>query len=223
MTILRRAFTATTLIALASSAAIADSVSFSHTTPSTLATFTDPFTLSNFDTALGTLDSVTITFAYTATASVGIIDTTGVPQPFTGATASIPLTLSGPDGLTPVTFDVTAGPFAGTAVGFGPDVIAGPTDVGTLTIDVPIADFADFENPPNSIPDSYSVLTSDGTYSGSETSGAGGEFFGGSAVAGGVTTVTYVYTAAAPEPATMALMGGALLGLGLLGKRFGKR
>jgi hypothetical protein len=33
---------------------------------------------------------------------------------------------------------------------------------------------------------------------------------------------TYVIPSGTPEPTTMALMGGALLGLGLLGKRFKK-
>jgi uncharacterized protein YkwD len=49
MTALRRIFTATALVAMASSAAMADLISFSHTTPSQAAPFTDTFTLPGFD------------------------------------------------------------------------------------------------------------------------------------------------------------------------------
>jgi hypothetical protein len=52
---------------------------------------------------------------------------------------------------------------------------------------------------------------------------AGGGSVAGSIVSTGYLTaeVDYTYTAAGtPEPTTMALMGGALIGLGLIGKRF---
>jgi len=39
----------------------------------------------------------------------------------------------------------------------------------------------------------------------------------------GDTSIQGAIQTAAPEPATMALMGGALFGLGLLGKRFKKK
>jgi hypothetical protein len=94
---------------------------------------------------------------------------------------------------------------------------------GTLTIAVPFADLADFEIPPGSTADSYSVVVGGGNFSGTSVPGV---FFGGSATAGGTSTITYTFTDAvseAPEPATTAMMSGALLGLGLLGKRLRKR
>jgi hypothetical protein len=220
MTTLRRVLTATALAAMASSVAMANSIDFSHTTPSTTSPFTNSFSLANFNTALGTLTSVTITLAYSTTGEVDIFNDTSSNQTFTNAESSVPLTLTGPDGLSQ-TVDAVAGPISGTVVP-GENKFPGLTGTGTLTINVPSADFGAFEIPPSATTDTYSVAGNMGTFSGMSVTGV---FFGGEAVAGGVTTVTYDYVipSATPEPTTMVMMGAALVGLGLLRKKSFKK
>jgi hypothetical protein len=213
MTALRRIFTATALVAMASSAAMADLISFSHTTPSQAAPFTDTFTLPGFDASLGTLNSVTIQLAYTTTAELDVVNVTGAPQAFTDGTATTFLTLAGPDGLA-LTTNAVAGPINGVADP-GETSFPGLTGGGTLTITVPDGDFSAFEIPPAASTDSYSVEGALGSYNGSSVDGV---FFGGSASAGGISTVTYDYTApvsSVPEPTAMALLGSVLVALRL--------
>jgi hypothetical protein len=217
MTALRRILTATAFVTLASSAAMANVISFSHTTATTATPFSDTFTLSNFNTSLGTLTGVAVTLSYTTTGEVDVFNSTVSPQAFTNATSSVPLTLTAPAGLTS-SANAVAGPINGVAnPGF--NAFTGIPGSGTLTVNVLPANFLSFEIPPAALTSSFTVAAGTGLFSGNSVQGV---FFGGSATAGGTTTVTYTYTvpsSGAPEPATAALMGGALIGLGLLRKR----
>jgi hypothetical protein len=217
VTTLRNILTTTALIVTASSAATADSVSFSHTTAQQSAPFVDTFSLPNFDTTLGTLDSITITLAFATTVEVDILNATGSPQAFTNAVASTPLTLSAIDGQS-----LTTESFAGFIDGVAPpgeSANPGLTDSGSLTIGPPVSDFTDFEISPSASVNSLTVSAGPSIFNGTAPVGV---YFSGSVIAGGVSTITYDYTepgSSTPEPATMALMSGALLSLGLICRR----
>jgi hypothetical protein len=235
MTTLRGIFMTAALFSVSGSGATAATISFSHVTadmdittdtseptkksPPPFAPFDhDIFTLPDFNTVMGTLTGVAITFEYDAIGELNVRKVSGKSQDFTNATLDVPLTLSGPDGLT-VSGDAVSGPISGVAKSLSlrfPDLRI--TD--TLTINVPFVDFAAFEVPPAAGADTFAVS---GRIPLARAETSLGLVFSGIVGASGTSTITYTYDEpTVPEPAPMALMGGALLGFGLLRKSFAK-
>ena len=191
-------------------AANATTLTFTHTIPATTVPFTDSFTLSSFSTALGTLTGIEILLDDTTSATVDIYNLNSTPAAFTDASASVPLTITGPAGAS-LTDIVTAGPISGVADP-GLNTFTGASGNSTVTETLTSGDFAAYETAtPQSL--TFGAVAGNGTYTG--TAGFG-VLFGGSATAGGTVEVEYTYTplSAAPEPASWALM---MIGFGAMG------
>ena len=164
-------------------------------------------TLNEFDPALGTLTGITLTLISHDTIESEVIDLTGQNQAYTGATATLPVTVAALDGLTATATGV-AGPFSGVAT--RPQfstTVAGTSQVTTTTsANVGAGDFILYEGTGKTF--NVNVLVSDGIYSGSSAGGTVAFF--GTGDSRGTVEVAYDYLAV-PEPGTLAA------GLGLLG------
>jgi len=192
------------------------------TVPSTAVPWNPPvgfnFTYNLFNSTLGVLDSVTLQLATSITAEVDVFNETGTgPQTFTNATASIPVTITAPDGITGSATGV-AGPISGTALpGF--NAFPGLPANANNTQNIPMADWLGFYEGVGMSTGIINASSLAGTYSGTSVSGVG---FGGSAVASATITLTYVYQIAGtiPEPgATTFLAAGVLGSMGMIVRR----
>jgi hypothetical protein len=191
-------------------AANATVLTFTHTIPATTVPFTSVFTLSSFSTALGTLTGVEILLDDTTSATVDIYNLNATSSSFTDASASVPLTITGPAAVS-LTDTVTAGPISGVAAP-GLNTYTGASGNSTVTTSIAPADFSSYESAtPQSL--TFGAVAANGTYTG--TAGFG-VLFGGSATAGGTVEVEYTYTPVptVPEPASWALM---MIGFGAMG------
>ncbi|MDR3699913.1 MAG: PEP-CTERM sorting domain-containing protein [Candidatus Sulfopaludibacter sp.] len=145
-----------------------------------------------------------------------------VDIPFTSASSNVPLTLT----LGGVTVNApgVAGPVSGTAKNStdGGPVNSFAGQHGSGSTGNPVGNLALFEGFGNS---TISGNVSNGSQAYSGTAGAGyppALSFGGTSTTGAVLQVQYTYTQAqipVPEPTSMALIGSAMLGFGLLLRR----
>jgi len=181
-------------------------------------------TLAQFNPAWGTLLSATLQI----TGSSGYIqafvqNNQTTSQIFSSATAADSLTFTGPDG-TSVSGSTTSTP------GCGGTLAAGANTSSTFT-GGPCAET------PNSFNGSAVSVSTLSAYVGTGTVAIGdsgalglaggnapgstsGEFlFGGVGLADGTLTLTYTYASGVPEPGTMCLLGGGLIGLAFIRRK----
>jgi len=187
------------------------------TIPLSSTPISDTFTFNLFNNALGALDSVTIALNSTVTAEVDIFNATAANQPYSNGTASIPITLNAPDGVTD-TVTAVAGPVSGIAPP-GETEIKGLTTPANFSQTLPLGDFPAYEYPPGTSTGTVTITSTAGNYSGSAGAGV---FFGGSAQVQGILTITYLYAPAGtvPEPGATTFFAAGVLGtLGMVLRR----
>ena len=143
MHFLKTGFAAAALLVSAASAN-ASVISYSHSTSGALSIpFTDSFTLQQFDTGLGTLNSVTITLSTSITTISQVTNIFNSTDSFSAAIASLPVSVSGPSAFTLGAMN-TAGPFSGT---IGPNaVVTAGTTTGSYSgfVNVAPVDFGTY-------------------------------------------------------------------------------
>jgi hypothetical protein len=121
--------------------------------------FTITFTFNPFDPSLGTLDSIAFGGSATVDADIVIFNATGVPQPFSDASVSIPVSVTSSAGLQE-SLDATAYLSSGTAAPGLNEFAGSPVTQAFAPITVPPDLFASYTNgpvPPSPPPASHST------------------------------------------------------------------
>jgi len=201
------------------------------------------------------LDFAVLTLNWTSTGSVDVQNTdVNSSHAFTNATSAIPLSVTGPAGLT-VNTTAIAGPINSASstptftsnppIVFGmpvpqaflvtnaspyctpshPCTVNGENDYsglhgsGSANNTVVGGGLPTYQGLGN-VMLTFTVSAGGGSYGGTEVGGGGHLFFGGTASAGGVVSILYAYHAVAvPEPVSLFLVGGGLIGLAVVLRR----
>jgi hypothetical protein len=164
--------------------------------------------------AIGDLPiTVGISYVTHGTATLNLVNPTSVIKNYTNAAVNIPLTVSGPDGLT-ATGMLAAGPFTGTVPAHGSVLLSGSITTNGLssTLTSGLSPYIG-----NGITDATFTFDTPGL-------GVSGVFgtklqVTPDGTAGADITVTYVYepsTTVIPEPATIVGLASGLVCLGLV-------
>ena len=174
------------------------------------------FTLPDFNTSLGTLESVTLTLTLTNSSKINVYNTSGNLVDFVNASLILPGSVTGPDGVVLSTaLDATVA--SGVA---NPGINSYGTTMNPVTVSAVIdpSSFDLWEGSTNGAVD-FSYSKGNSTYQGTDL--GGGLLFGGTLKGCGEVTVEYTYLSsgsslATPEPPGRYLSAIAAAGMALM-------
>ena len=198
-------------LAISSVSSFAATVSYSSTFPSTMTDFSSPIAIQQFSAALGTLTSLSITLAGNATGTGTLTNNNSASKAYT-VNLSNDLTLTDP--LSNSLAEIL--PLFSASISVAAHGTGSASGTGTATVTNAYSDAStllEFTGPGSL----NATITGEGA---SGFSGASNTSFSATTSSGGTVTIVYTYTVpvvtGTPEPATMGLLGSALLGIGFL-------
>ena len=172
--------------------------------------------LNQYDTlTLPALNAIILTVTTSEAANVGVNNhSTTTDYGFTNATATVLLDLTGPGGLSN-TLSTTATQASGTALANSITNFPGLTSGTTYSVTLTGANLAAYEGT-GSVSLNFLALTGGALFGGTTSAPNNTLFFGGGANLGVNVMIDYQNV---PEPASLAILGSAMLGMGLIRRR----
>lgn len=202
---------------LCAGAADAALVEYSASLPTQPSPFSTTFSVPLFNSALGTLNGVTLSLVSNIVGQIDVFSILSTAQTFTNAFAQIPVTVTGPDG-TSLTAVATAMLASGSATpNFQISSFPGIAATAQASVSLVPASFGSYLGQGGATA-LFTAFSEGGNFGGTSVPGL---FFGGSATSDASLSIRYDYdpVSAVPVPAAAWLLGTGLLSLGAFCRR----